>query len=183
MTPTQPTSAFATAMDFVLRWEGGHVNDPDDPGGETNYGISKRAHPDVDIARLTPAKAMIIYHELYWKRLGLDQLPAKVAIAMMDTAVNMGKRRAVQMLQQGFNELAGGGHLAVDGRLGPLTRRAINAWCGDSPEREIELAEQVWLRRIVRYRRLGAKPKYAKFLDGWLNRARALSELIYQTGE
>ena len=62
---------FYQEIKHVLKREGGYVNDPDDPGGETKYGISKRAHPDVDIASLTPESAAEIYKDYYW-------LPAKV---------------------------------------------------------------------------------------------------------
>ena len=52
---------FERAIDKTLAWEGGYVNDPKDPGGETKYGISKRAHPDVDIKNLSREKACAIY--------------------------------------------------------------------------------------------------------------------------
>ena len=60
--------SFDEIIDIVLEHEGGYVNDPDDPGGETNFGIAKRSHPDVDIANLTKAGAKEIYKAEYWDK-------------------------------------------------------------------------------------------------------------------
>lgn len=169
---------FLKAVGFVLHHEGGYVNHPADPGGETNFGISKRAYPNVEIAGLTKEQAQEIYRADYWDRLGLDQLPAMVAIVVMDTAVNMGRRRAVQILQQGFNALPDGGHLAVDGRLGPLTRRAIAAWCDEHPARM--MAQALILRRISRYSVLARQKEKRVFLPGWIARACDLDKYINQ---
>ncbi len=70
--------AFSAALKFALKWEGGYVNDPDDPGGETKYGISKRAHPEVDIKNLTVAQAGEIYKREYWDSIGLDSIAGKM---------------------------------------------------------------------------------------------------------
>src|SRR6266700_2325053 len=59
---------FIIAVKVVLVDEGGYSNDPDDPGGETNYGIDKRSHPDVDIKNLTEAQAIDIYYTDYWQK-------------------------------------------------------------------------------------------------------------------
>jgi hypothetical protein len=61
---------FERAVAFVLRHEGGYVNDPRDPGGETKYGISKRAYPRLDIKGLTEADAKEIYRRDYWEKAG-----------------------------------------------------------------------------------------------------------------
>ena len=66
--------AFAKAIAFTLQREGGHVNDPDDPGGETNFGLSKRAYPYLDIAGLTLDQATHIYRRDYWDRPGLNRV-------------------------------------------------------------------------------------------------------------
>ncbi len=88
-------------MDFVFKWEGGYVNRVDDPGGETRYGISKRAHPDVDIKNLTKDAAMEIYRADYWLKAGCEGLPWPDCLVQFDTAVNMGVGRA-----RGFSDLA-----------------------------------------------------------------------------
>lgn len=84
--PTLPVP-FQQAMQFVLKWEGGYVNDPKDPGGETNYGISKRSHPSVDILHLTLPEALMIYLRDYWNFYKLDSIPSPLCIAMMDAYV------------------------------------------------------------------------------------------------
>jgi len=67
--------------------EGGYVNDPNDPGGETNYGISKRSHPDEDIKNMTLARAIELYREHYWDFYGLDRLDLPYCICVMDAHV------------------------------------------------------------------------------------------------
>jgi lysozyme family protein len=88
------------AIDFVISIEGGYVNDPKDPGGETKYGISKRAYPDVDIANLTAAEARQIYKRDYWDKCSCDDLPDGRDILVFDTAVNMGVGVAMNFLTQ-----------------------------------------------------------------------------------
>ena len=79
---------FDTAVTAVLSYEGGYVNDPNDPGGETNWGISKRAYPNLDIRNLTRDRAIQIYRRDYWDSLGCDQFPPAIVIALFDSAVN-----------------------------------------------------------------------------------------------
>src|SRR5512147_2295714 len=81
---------FDIAINFVLQREGGYVNDPDDPGGETNYGISKKSFPNIDIKNLTVNEAKSIYREHYWDACGCDDIPSPLDVVMFDTAVNMG---------------------------------------------------------------------------------------------
>jgi hypothetical protein len=77
---------FGNAVEFVLRWEGGYVNNPRDPGGETNFGISKRAHPDEDIANMTRERAIEIYRRHYWMPVAAA-LPYPLSLVYFDTAV------------------------------------------------------------------------------------------------
>ncbi len=95
------TDNFKRSMEFVFKWEGGYVNRADDPGGETKYGISKRAHPDVDIKALTKDQAMEIYRADYWLKAGCEELSWPGCLVQFDTAVNMGVGRA-----RGFQSLA-----------------------------------------------------------------------------
>lgn len=87
---------FKVAMAFVRKWEGGYVNDPDDPGGETKYGISKRAYPNEDIKNLTRERAEFLYKRDYWDIPGfdLDNFPQDKAIVLFNVAVNMGVSKA-----------------------------------------------------------------------------------------
>lgn len=89
---------FDTAVDIILDLEGGYVNNPADPGGETKYGISKRSFPHLDIAALTREDAKKIYYTHYWKASGADKMPDPLALMHFDTAVNMGISRAALFL-------------------------------------------------------------------------------------
>jgi len=91
---------FPKALNFVLKWEGGYSHDPNDPGGETNWGISKRAYPDLDIKNLTKDQAMRIYVNDYWVPLDGDSLPWPLDLIAFDTAVNMGVSRSKVLLQE-----------------------------------------------------------------------------------
>ena len=87
---------FDRAIDFVLRHEGGYVNDPRDPGGETNFGISRRAYPTLDIKNLTKEQATGIYRKDYWDKVGGDILPWPWDLILFDTAVNQGVAWAIR---------------------------------------------------------------------------------------
>lgn len=93
-------SRFGSVIAQVLKSEGGYVNSPHDPGGETNMGISKRAHPEVDIANLTPEQACDIYYASYWRPIRGKDLPLPLALLVMDHAVNAGIDRAARILQK-----------------------------------------------------------------------------------
>jgi hypothetical protein len=86
--------SFETTMEFVLKWEGGYTNDQTDPGGETNFGINKRDHPNVDIPNLTKEEALEIYRTDYWIPAGCDGMADLEALVTMDCAVNMGVGRS-----------------------------------------------------------------------------------------
>ena len=81
---------FDTAFLLVIGVEGGYVNNPEDPGGETKYGISKRAYPDLDIRNLTLAAAKAIYLRDYWTAHHCDQMEWGKALLVFDCAVNGG---------------------------------------------------------------------------------------------
>lgn len=99
-------STFDTLVLKVLDREGGYVNNPDDRGGETNFGISKRANPTVDIKNLTPEGAKAIYKADYWDTINGDALPENVRDLAFDTAVHHGPGRAKQWLTQSGNDPA-----------------------------------------------------------------------------
>lgn len=109
---------FQRAFELVIGHEGGYVNDPRDPGGETKYGISKRANPDVDIRNLTLAQAQWIYRQRYWLPLHADAMPEAVAVQVFDAAVNHGIKPAVRMMQRALG-------VPVDGVIGPVTLNAM----------------------------------------------------------
>lgn len=114
------SSSFDRAFARTLRFEGGHVNHPEDPGGETKYGISKQSYPDLDIGGLSVEDAKRIYKRDFWDALNLDEFPDLLAEAMFDAAVNSGKRAATLWLQKALN-------VQADGVIGPKTMAAVKA--------------------------------------------------------
>lgn len=116
---------FEKAVELTLRHEGGYVNDPRDPGGETNFGISKRAYPHVNIRALTRAEAIVIYRNDYWQKVKADQIQHDlIAFKLFDLSVNCGTKTAVLFLQRAVNRA--GGSLVTDGVIGPKTLAAVN---------------------------------------------------------
>lgn len=153
---------FKKAVELVLQHEGGYVNDPRDPGGETNYGISKRNYSRLDIKGMTRDLATQIYYDDWWKRYGYGMIVSNdLAAKVFDLAVNMGAKRAHMILQEAINRTTPW-CLAVDGILGPLTMEAIN----NHPHPELLLAE-LKLGAIAFYLGLN-KPR---FITGWVRRA------------
>lgn len=92
---------FQTAVALVLNHEGGYQQGlPNDPGGETNYGISKRWHPDLDIKSLTPQQASDIYQKQYWTPAMEQEGDQRMTNALLDTAVSQGPATAAELYQQ-----------------------------------------------------------------------------------
>ena len=122
-------TSFEHAFSETLGLEGGYVNDPDDPGGETRFGISKRSYPDVDIAALTIDQAKEIYRRDYWYKIRLGEVfSSLISGEIFDTAVNMGRHAAVSIAQRALNFL--GENLIEDGIIGNKTISAMNKWSG-----------------------------------------------------
>lgn len=111
-------TAFDDAFEALIGHEGGYVNDPRDPGGETKFGISKRAYPNLDIKSLTLDAAKAIYRKDYWGPAQAEALPACVAFDVFDMAVNSGVKTAIQTLQKALG-------VSPDGVLGPISLRAV----------------------------------------------------------
>jgi lysozyme family protein len=90
--------SFDRAFSLTVGEEAGYVNDPTDPGGETKYGISKRAYPNEDIKDLTLDRAKELYYRDYWEPLWAGSLPWTVAYPLFDCAVNQGLEYAKTLL-------------------------------------------------------------------------------------
>ncbi len=90
---------FDTACDRLLGLEGGYVNRPDDPGGETNWGISKRSYPNLNIKSLTRDQAKEIYLKDFWLRGQMDKFEFALAYQVFDFAVNSGIETAIRKLR------------------------------------------------------------------------------------
>ena len=153
-TVTPRISFFDTAINRILAHEGGYVNHPSDPGGETNWGISKRSFPDLDIRHLTREQAITIYREKYWVQVQGDMLPRSLAFQVLDLAINSGVSRAGSMLQRAAG-------VPEDGVMGPLTMSAIRSF-SDSDISQLLIAE-----RLEFYTNLATFPTFGR---GWVRR-------------
>lgn len=154
---------FDVAFDRLIGHEGGYVNDPNDPGGETKWGISKRSYPSLDIAALTRDDAKAIYRRDFWDRIHAEQLPDGVAFQVFDFAVNSGISTAVRYLQRAVG-------VADDGHWGPISQAAAAATAesdlimrlnGERLDFMTRLANWThagkgWARRIAQNLRYGA---------------------------
>lgn len=109
---------FLDLIDRVLSHEGGYANHPNDPGGETKFGIAKRSYPSVDIKALTREDAVAIYERDFWQRVQGDKLPRAFAFQALDAAVNHGIGNAVRWMQRAAG-------VADDGVIGPATLAAV----------------------------------------------------------
>tara|TARA_R100000278_G_C5473116_1_gene165218 strand:- start:827 stop:1300 length:474 start_codon:yes stop_codon:yes gene_type:complete len=147
-------------IEIILGHEGGYVNDKADSGGETNWGISKRAFPDVDIKNLTKQQAKNIYRTHYFVRSRAKELPSNIRLTYFDMCVNMGQRRAVKILQKAING-KGKYKVEVDGRIGPNTIRSSK---GLENERLKSYKVLFYAEIVIR------KPSQEKFWFGWYRR-------------
>lgn len=107
----QVDNNFTKAMKFISKWEwmdrddGAYTNDPADPGGETKFGISKKAHPELDIKTLDLATALEVYFQSYWQTFGLDVLAFPFSVAALDTYVQHLPSVASKLLRDADGEL------------------------------------------------------------------------------
>jgi len=158
------SQSFISAVGKTLQHEGGYVNHPSDPGGETNFGISKRTYPNLNIRKLTKEKAIEIYYSDFWLSIYDSFNSPRVAGKIFDISVNMGTKRAHRAAQRAC--LANTVGVVEDGFLGPRSLSAINAID--------EVCFMVAYRAEVAgiYRQLILKnPKFSTFKTGWLKRA------------
>ena len=117
---------FEQCMGWLLEHEGGYVNHPSDPGGETNLGVTRAVYEqyagrqvmDGEMEGLTHDDVYPIYRENYWNRVRGDDLPSGVDWSVFDWGVNSGTSRAAKALQR----IAG---VEQDGGIGPMTLQAV----------------------------------------------------------
>lgn len=179
-------TTFERAFNFTRRWEGGFVNDPADPGGATNYGISLRflratglieqfdfdgdGDLDVtDIRNLSEGAARSLYLEHFWST-AFAEIPSEIAgIKLFDFGVNMGPRQRNRLAQRALNEqIRPEDRLLVDGILGPQTRRRLEHMTGTQAGIFVADLEDQAARfyfQLAERRRASRK-----FLFGWLRR-------------
>jgi lysozyme family protein len=146
--------SFERAFELVIGHEGGLVDDPKDPGGLTNFGISKRQYPAEDIANLTLDQARSIYKRDYWSAIKGDQLPPPLALCLFDLAVNSGVSAAIRMLQKTLD-------VPVDGILGPGTLGKALA---------MDIKTLVVRLQADRLLFLSQLPTFSRFGKGWTRR-------------
>lgn len=149
---------FDIGLTFVLAEEGGYVNNPNDPGGETNFGISKRKFPDVDIKNLTRDGAAAIYRTHYWVEFRCGELPLGLDFAMFDAAVQHLPETAVGLIQRAVR-------VPADGKLGPMTIAAAQR-----VPRDQALNWYLAYRAGLYTDLIIADSKKAVFRDGWFRR-------------
>jgi lysozyme family protein len=153
---------FDVCLQMILQSEGGFVDDPQDPGGATNLGITLntlshwlgRPATIAEVEALTPADVAPIYQADYWNLVGCPDWPAGVDLMVFDQAVNQGPGRAIRTLQTAVG-------VSADGLLGPATRAAVAA--SPAPQTILNIAHA----REAQYRAL---PKFPRFGAGWLAR-------------
>jgi lysozyme family protein len=177
---------FQITLKFAFKWEvgnhpnGGYTNDPDDPGGETKYGVSKRSYPDLDIYNLTLEAAEAIYFEDYWLSYGkqksrCDSLPWPLNFAHFDCTVNIGNWKTTREGNPLFHGRANmilqrAAGVDDDGIIGPLSMMAIE---GMDP---MILSKEAIHQRDIYYDTRGNWAN--KYKKGWHNRTRDLSLAI-----
>lgn len=186
---------FSDAHAFTAKWEGGLSDHPADRGGLTAYGATigfvqeiaamasgKNFLQAIGVSlpvtktvmrQLRPGQVAAMFRRERWDALRLDELPFRQAVLLYDAAVNHGPAQAVKLSQRGYNRcVTHGVKLAVDGVLGPLTRKALQTDT-DKVVREIIQARREFYEGIV-----AARPDQRVFLRGWLNRANDLEKLL-----
>ena len=160
---------FSICVAFTLNSEGGYVNNPADPGGATNLGITLTTYREwADDPALGPRQlrgiakttAEAIYRSRYWNPLRADDLPAGVDLSVFDMGVNAGIWRSARLLQRAVG-FAGSD---VDGSIGPKTLAATARWSARS------LIDELAERQTDFYRALA---NFTVFGDGWLARTHA----------
>ena len=159
-----------TSLLKTLGHEGGYVNDPLDPGGETNYGITKKTALAYGyrgpMNEMSIDVACDIYRDKFWDTIQGDKLVSQmVADELFDTAVNCGPRRSVRFMQKAYNKLVKGSPLGVDGRIGPHTLSMVNSY--GKPER---LEKAMNAEQCTYYCLLPERDeRFERFYYGWLN--------------
>lgn len=173
---------FDYAFSHTIGEEGGLSNHPDDHGGMTKFGVTHavwRAYcaesRPLDIrgvSEITLDDAKGVYANLYWAPLNLDMIrDAEVAAEIFDTGVNCGIVAAAKMAQRAFNllRLAGMPDLSVDGRMGPVTRQALNSLI-DKGYRRALLAALNAYQAIYYIEIVERNPSQRAFIRGWMKR-------------
>ena len=153
-------SNFKECLDLVLKSEGGWVNHPSDPGGETNLGVTKRVwieyvgHPVESLKKLTKEDVAPLYELKYWRPCYCEVLPRGLDFVVFSMGVNAGPGRSVKLLQSAIG-------CVPDGVIGPRTRELISSSNGADIIKKFSTARREY------YQSLKTFPIFGK---GWLAR-------------
>jgi lysozyme family protein len=148
---------FGSALAAVLVHEGGYVNDPQDPGGATNRGVTQKVYDNWRSGRGLPHRSVrdiedveieAIYRKLYWDAVKGDELPSGLDYCLFDFAVNSGPGRAARFLQTAVG-------VATDGKIGPGTLTAVAAHDAVSVIRAVCAARLDFLQGLSTFARFG----------------------------
>lgn len=158
---------FEKCLSITLSWEGGYVNHPRDPGGETNMGITRHTYESwlgrsvttEEMKNLTYKDVAPIYRRNYWDVCRCDDIPLGIDLQVFDLAVNAGTRRAARYLQ----ELIPG--CSVDGAIGPITISMLHDHVVKNGPKIV--IQSYMYRRQKFYESLKTWPTFGR---GWTNR-------------
>jgi lysozyme family protein len=159
-------------LETILHHEGGYVNHPKDPGGETNLGVTKRVYEEwggeKNMKDLTVEDVAPIYKKNYWDRVKGDDLPSGLDLCVFDFGVNAGTGRAAKYLQRMIGTVA-------DGGIGPNTLKAVANYVD---ENGIEGAIRDYQsKRQSYYESLSTFDTFGK---GWTRRVNETTELAIE---
>lgn len=154
---------FTKAFNLMIAHEGGYVYDPDDPGGETKFGITKRSYPNIDIKNLTIEHASSIYKTDFWDKINGDMIASQqMANSIFDFAVNAGIEISSKLAQK----VVGIPEAEQDGKLGKNSIAKLNIFF---PE---HFQAAFTVEKIRRYISICKKrPESKKYFFGWIDRA------------
>ena len=151
-------NSFDRAFDLLIGNEGGYVNNPKDPGGETNWGITRTVAVDNgytgSMKLMQKETAKQIYKKMYWDKLQCDQLPFIVAFQLFDAGVNHGNTQAVKFLQRALS-------VVDDGVIGAKTIAAVS---------KLDDLQIVMLFNAERIEFYTALKTFSTFGKGWVRR-------------
>lgn len=155
-------------LELILHHEGGYVNHPKDPGGETNLGVTKRVYEEwggtKDMVDLTVEDVAPIYEKNYWGRTKCNDLPSGLDLCVFDFAVNAGPGRAAKYLQSMIGT-------TVDGGIGPNTLRAVGNYV-----EEVGLQSAIENYQANRQRYYEKLSTFETFGRGWTRRVDETTE-------
>lgn len=149
---------FDEAVAVILEREGGLIDNPKDPGGITNFGISLAAYPRLGregIKKLTKDQAKALYKRDYWDKAFCDKLPPNLRLLMLDAAVQHDPIDAAKLLQKALG-------VVVDGKIGPVTLKRLAAVPAN------EMAANFLAERALYY--VFLKDTFSTFGRGWMRR-------------